>query len=554
MAVSRRPRSATIESPWQAAHELRRAATEAHRAGRVSRRDLLRYLAALGLSGAGGAAAHAQTPPGRAGATVRIASLTPTGSVDPLQLSDPAGIGLVCQTCEYLIEDDAEALRLRPSLALAWHPDATGRIWTFHLRPGVRFHDGTPMRARDVVAAFDRLTDPASGSAGLSVMKGVLSKGGTRARDDLTVIFELDAPNGNFPYYVSSDNYNAAILPAHAHADFERHFTGTGPFRLERYTPKVGASFVRNPDYWNAPVLPARVEFLFYADQQAQMLALRGGDAHAMVDFTALNGRGLLHDPRYRVQRVRSSSHRQLHMRTDRGPFADARVRRALALAIDRQAIVDGMFLGRAEAGADHPFASVFPATPAGLPPRHRDLDTARRLLAEAGHARGLAATLSTETYMELPDYAVLIQDAAKSIGIDLTLRVETQAAYYGSASYGQSDWLDAPLGLTDYGHRGVPNLFLDAPLTSGGAWNGAHFRNSHYDDLVRRFAAALPLEAQQSLTREIVALLQVETPLIIGYFYDGLALMRSELRGFAFTALSHVWLRQAWLAAPGRV
>jgi peptide/nickel transport system substrate-binding protein len=113
------------------------------------------------------------------------------------------------------------------------------------------------MSADDVVA-IDRLADPKNASNALSAFSGVLSKGGTKKVDDDTVEFHLDAPNGNFPYYVSSDNYNTIILPADYAGDFEKNFIGTGPFKLEKYTPKVGASFLRNPDYWGPKALPER--------------------------------------------------------------------------------------------------------------------------------------------------------------------------------------------------------------------------------------------------------------------------------------------------------
>ena len=102
------------------------------------------------------------------------------------------------------------------------------------------------MTSADVVATMERLADPANGSVALSAFAGALSKGGTRAVDDDTVEFHLDAPNGSFPYLVSSDNYNAIILPADYAGGFERDFIGTGPYRLERYTPKARATFVRH--------------------------------------------------------------------------------------------------------------------------------------------------------------------------------------------------------------------------------------------------------------------------------------------------------------------
>ena len=207
-------------------------------AGRLTRRELLRYASVMGLSLAGGGLLDA--PPARAqGAastqTIRVAHLTPAGAVDPLTVTDAASLALLNQTGEFLIDDDGEKLMLKPALALSWQPNDKGDVWTFKLRPNVKFHDGQLFTAKDVAATFDRLADPASGSAALSVLKGVLSKGGAKVVDEHTIAFHLDAPNGNFPYYVSSDNYNAVILPANYAGGYEKTFIGTGPFRFEKY-------------------------------------------------------------------------------------------------------------------------------------------------------------------------------------------------------------------------------------------------------------------------------------------------------------------------------
>nr|WP_232316677.1 ABC transporter substrate-binding protein [Candidatus Burkholderia verschuerenii] len=136
---------------------------------------------------------------------IRIAHMTPAGAVDPLTVTDSAGLSLIQQTGEFLVDDHSEHLTLRPALALSWKSNDKGDVWTFKLRPNVKFHDGQPMIAKDVVVTFARLADPGAGSAALSVLKGVLSKDSAKAVDDHTVEFHLDAPNGNFPYYVSSN-------------------------------------------------------------------------------------------------------------------------------------------------------------------------------------------------------------------------------------------------------------------------------------------------------------------------------------------------------------
>jgi peptide/nickel transport system substrate-binding protein len=435
-------------------------------------------------------------------------------------------------------------------LALSWSANDKGDVWTFKLRTNVKFHDGRPLGAKDVVATFDRLADPASGSAALSVFKGVLSKGGARVVDEHTVAFHLDAPNGNFPYYVSSDNYNAVILPAGWSGDYEQSFIGTGPFKLERFEAKRGASFVRHPDYWGEKALPARVQFVFYADSQAQILALQGRQADVMGDLTVQGGLGILNNPEFTVQGVKSSAHRQIHMRCDTAPFNDKRVRQALALAVDRDVLVRGLFKGRAALGNDSPFAPVFPSTDTSVPQRRLDVAQAKKLLAQAGHPNGFAATLTTEKFMEIPDLAVVLQNEAKAIGVNLTLKVESQGQYYGKGTFGSSDWLDAPLGITDYGHRGVPNLFLNAPLVSGGAWNAAHFANPQYDKLGKQFAAALDVASQKKIAGKIERLLLDETPMIIPYFFDQLVATRKTLTGVRFTAISQMYFDRARLTA----
>lgn len=539
------------------ADELGNHAIDEFLAHRISRRDLLRYASALGCSSivlaASGLAVPARAQAAGAGsgnATIRVAHLTPAGRVDPLTVADAAGLALIAQTGEFLIDDVGGAAPLKPALALSWRTNEKGDVWTFKLRQNVKFHDGKPFGARDVAATFDKLADTASGSAALSVFKGVLSKGGARVVDDHTVEFHLDAPNGNFPYYVSSDNYNAVILPADFTGDYETSFIGTGPFKLERYEAKRGASFVRNPDYWGDKALPERVQFVFYADSQAQILALQGRQADVMGDLTVQGGLGILNNPEFVVQGVKSSAHRQIHMRCDTAPFNDKRVRQALALAVDRDVLVRGLFKGRAVVGNDSPFAPIFPSTNPSVPQRRHDVAQAKKWLAQAGHPNGFAATLTTEKFMEIPDLAVVLQNALKAIGVALTLKVESQGQYYGKGSFGSSDWLDAPLGITDYGHRGVPNLFLNAPLVSSGAWNAAHFKDPDYDKLVGQFVAAIDVASQKRIAGEIETLLLDRTPVIIPYFFDQLIAMRKNVTGVRFTAISQLYFDRAQLKA----
>ncbi len=485
---------------------------------------------------------------GRPGATLRVASLVPAGAIEPLTVSEIGGLTMLQQTGEFLIMDGTDLI-LRPALATRWLPDATCSTWTFSLRPDVRFHDGQPFGAADVVATMDRLCDPRQGSNALSVLRGVLSPGGTKRIDDLTVRFELDAPNGNFPFYVSSDNYNAIMLPANYAGDFERNFNGTGPFRLERYAAKQGASFVRNSAYWGLAALPARTEFSFFTDQQPQILALEDDQVDAIVQISVQGAQGLLRDPDVRIIDIPASTHRQLHLRCDEGPVADRRVRQAIALSLDRPGLVHGLFQGRARLGNDSPFDPIYPSTDRTIPQRAKNIGQARALMQAAGHADGFETTLTTERLQEMPDLAVLVQNACAEIGIKLNLRIEDPGTYYGAAQFGRSDWLDSPVGITDYGHRGVPNVTLAAPYLSNGAWNAAHFKNAEYDRLVAAYLAATDLHAQRDTASKIQTLLLDESPVLIPYFYDYICATGPTVTGVAVSGLSQIFLQDAALA-----
>ena len=144
-----------------------------------------------------------------------------------------------------------------------------------------------------------------------------------------------------------------------------------------------------------------------------------------------------------------------------------------------------------------------------------------------AGHASGFSTQLITEEFLEIPQYAQIVAESAKAIGVNINLKVESSTQYYGDAVFGKSDWLDATMSLVDYGHRSVPNLFLGAPLqttnatTGTGPWNAAHFSNSQYDSLVKQYFGALDVATQKSLAGQIETLLLDQTPIIFGYFYN---------------------------------
>ncbi len=525
----------------QSQGELANHVIDEYVAGRLSRRDFIRRATVVGISvpvlgsileacSSSSSSSGSTTPSssstasGAPGATIRAGITTPAASINPVTVADQGGLDMLAQTGEYLVLSD-QNLGLQPVLATKWAPNSKADVWTFTIRQGVKFHSGAPLTADDVVYSMKLYAGP--GSAALSAFAGVLKPAGVQKVDDLTVAFNLEAPNGNFPYLVSSDNYNTIIMPnGFAPTSWESSFPGTGPFVLGSYTPKVGASFTRNENYWGTKALPSATQFTFYDTQPPSILALTGGTIDVLGQFSVAGGEALLGGG-YNVIKLKSSAHRELSMRCDQPPFTDPRVRQAIALTLPRPQIVTSLFKGLADIGNDSPFAPIFPSTDTSVAQRTQNITMAKSLLAAAGHASGFTTSLATENIQEIPELAQIVAQSAAQIGVKINLNVEAQSKYYGNFTFGGSDWLDATMSLVDYGHRGVPNVFLGAPLetintkTGTGDWNAAHFNNSQYDSLVAQYVAAPDLTTQKSIAGQIETLLLAQTPIIYPYFYN---------------------------------
>jgi len=547
--------------------EMENHLIDTYRKGGIDRREFVRRGTILGMSagsigflasacgsgdkggGGGGTTTSSdqQSASVKPGGKVTAAINSPAGAIDPITVADDGGLAVLGQAGEYLVWSDSE-LNAVPRLAESWTPNDDASVWTFKIRQGVKFHDGKEMTSEDVAESINRLADPDNASAALSAFNGFLTKDSAKATDATTVEFSLEAPNGSFPYLLSSDNYNTIILPADYDGDYEKNQNGTGPFILDKFTQGQGATYRKNPDYWDKERQPNpdNTEIRFYGKEQARVLALQSGEVDAVTQFSVSGGRALLTDPNVQTVDLKASTHRQVHLRTDKEPFTDKRVRQALALAIDRNGLVDGLFKGRASLGNDSPFAPVFKYTDTSVAQRQQDIEQAKQLLADAGMPDGFEVQLDTWDGFEIPDLAQLIQNNAKEIGATIKLNITDAGTYYGDAVYGKSPWLDSTMGITDYGHRGIVNVFLGAPLLSDGTWNSAHFRNKEYDKLVKDFIAQSDIDQQKQRAKQLQELLLDETPIIIPYFYDFLTGVRKGFSGVETTGMGHVQLTLA--------
>lgn len=485
----------------------------------------------------------------RAGGILKGAATTPATALDPFAVSEPGGRLIISQPDEYLSISQPDGT-LKPVLAESWEPRDGGKVWVFKIRSGVTFHDGTPMTAKDVAATFDRHADPDVGSNALSALKGILSKGGAVAKDDVTVEFTLDIPHGNFPYTASSDNYNCVILKDGDNSTYAENHNGTGPWKLKEYRAGGGVTYVRNDAYWGPKPSLDEVEWTFYDDIGAAILAIQSGAADVLTDFPTRAGAALFNNPDVTVVSFPSSTHEVIHMRTDIPPFNDARIRRAAALAMDRPAIVRALFNDRAEIGNDSPFARFFAPTDQSVAQRVQDIPAAKALMAEAGVPDGFTVDLLAQKSGVIPELAVLMQDQLKAIGITANIVQMSTDQYYGDLKFGTSPFLDSTFGIDDYGHRGIPNVFLSAALSSTGPWNASHFHNPVYDALMAEYFAATDLASQQAKAGQIQRRLLEETPQLNLYFYNFNMVHSNAVTGIQPTAMGQLFLNDAAFVA----
>jgi peptide/nickel transport system substrate-binding protein len=538
--------------------------------GNVSRREFLRRGSMIGMSapllGAVLAACGGSSPasssssgsgsstaaaPAAKGGTLKIGAVGPAAAVNPLTVSDAGGLLMLNQTGEFLIFDSNLSLMLEPRLALSWTPNKDASVWTFKLRTGVTFHNGQPMTADDVVYTFQQQADPKNAGNALSTFTGVLTPAGVKKVDASTVEFHLEAPNGNFPYLVSSDNYNAIIVPKGTDfSKWQSTFIGTGAFKLGSYTQNVGATFVPNPNYWGTKPLLSMTQFQFFTSQTPMITQFQGGSFDVVAQFVPAGATGILSNSSYKIVKLKSANHRELSMRNDQAPFTDPRVRQAVALCLNRPAYVTGLLSGDGSVANDYPFGPRFPSTDTSVAQRAQNISMAKQLLAAAGHPNGFSVKLDTEQYQEIPQLATVIAQDCKAAGINIALNVESQTLYYGKSTFGNSDWLDGTMSLVDYGDRGVPNVYLEAPLTSAGPWNAARFHNKQYDSLVKQYVAAVDMSSQRMIAGQIERLLLAETPIVIPYWIDGLTASTPTVGGLNPTSIAQLYLDKAYKSA----
>lgn len=304
-----------------------------------------------------------------------------------------------------------------PALAESWTISQDGKTYTFKLRTGVKFHDGTAFDAGDVKFSLDR----ARGTDSTNAQKGLFAAIATvDVVDPVTIKVTLAKPQGSFLYNMGWGDA-VMVAPESAATNMEKPI-GTGPFRFDKWAKGSAITLVRADAYWGQPAALSRAEFRIIPDAAAAVPAILSGDVQALPNFQLGDALAQVQaDPRFKVVIGATEGETVLSTNNKRKPFDQLKVRQAIAHAIDRKAIIDG-----ASGGYGVPIGSHFsPANAAYVDltgTYAHDLAKAKALLKEAGLEKGFKATLKLPPVGYARDGGQIIASQLREIGIDLEI------------------------------------------------------------------------------------------------------------------------------------
>jgi peptide/nickel transport system substrate-binding protein len=306
-----------------------------------------------------------------------------------------------------------------PALAESWEISEDGLTYTFKLRDGVKFHDGSTFDAEDVQFSFDRARAPDSVNAQKALFADINL---VDVIDPLTVMLTLSKPNGNLLFNLAWGD--AVIVAPESAANNATNPVGTGPFVFVDWAQGDHIDIKKNPDYWGEPAKLETATFKFIADPTAAFAAMMAEDVDAYPNFPAPETAAqFASDPRFKLIVGSTEGETILAMNNAKPPLDDIKVRQAITHAIDRQAIIDGAMFGYGTPIGTH-FAPHHPDYTDLTATSNYDPEKAKALLAEAGYADGLTLSLKlppVEAYARRGGEIVSAQLAAIGITTETT-------------------------------------------------------------------------------------------------------------------------------------
>jgi len=427
-------------------------------------------------------ATQAATP--TTGGTLRV-GVTGGGAKDTLDVQIPTSIPDIARTfalSETLANYDTSH-RIQMALAESIVANKTATEWTIKLRKGLKFSDGRPITAADVISTFKRITNPAEKKNGYEGYKGIdLAK--TVAIDGQTVKVVLTAPDSTF--VDSLAQYSNGIVPA----DFDpKNPVGAGPFKFKSFTPGQQSVFDKNPYYWRTgrPYLDSLV-IIDFPDDTARVNALLSGQVDAIDGLPFGQIPVVSANPSLKTLESKTGGWIPFTMRVDQAPFNDVRVRQAMRLVVDRQQMIKQVLGGHGTIGNDL-YAPLDVCFNSSLAQRKRDIAKAKALLKAAGKSKLTVQLVTAPVAAGVVEAAQVYKQQAKAAGITVNLKKVDTGTFYGDNylkwGFAQDFWYTRD--------------FL--PQTAAGSLPNSPYNETHWAD-----AKFIALVAQARKTPDLAA------------------------------------------------
>lgn len=427
---------------------------------------------------------------------------------------------VILQVWEPLVAggEDGEPM---PKLAQSWTSSDDSKTWTFALRQDVLFHDGTRFDADAVIANFDRFRAVSPKSSPFYTMNIDNSYPGLLAVekvDDFTVRLQFDQPRPTLLYSMvnfSSPIYSPASFDAAG--DFSQFPQGTGPFKLIEHTPDVSLLLAANADYYGEKAQVERIRVRTIPDPDTRLSALKADEIMGVMDLGAIppeQATELVKDERFALSVTRSTISHYLHPNGKSSIFADQRLREAVSLAVDRQAIVD---LYR---GYPTPTANILNATS----PFHKELPIAHDPARAADLAKAVLGDARKPVLLIVPSYGIgrypykaqaeLIQYLLQPLGLDVEVRILDGAAFKDAQAKGEYDLAMGTQGLPNADPFTMFNTYMSSNGSSNHAY-GLGYANAQVDALLAEAAATTEMDRRRAIYDELQDIAAAELPTI---------------------------------------
>lgn len=508
----------------------------------LTRRRILQAGGVLGvaalLTACGGGSPGVQPSTTTGGGTLRVGALGRTGAItrDPHGTQSNESDYLILSLLYDTLTIPALKPNTAPRLAASWTHSDDLKTWRFELAEGATFHDGSPVTAQDAVFSLRRLRET---PAGASRLPGIEARNIT-ADGDRTVVLVSDYANAELPLLTRLTTF---VVPDGTTDQDIAKAPGTGPFKLDWYRDG-NARLVRNDDWYGGEIHLDAIEVKIFESPQALANALLAGQLDLASNVGAVAARTAA--GRADIQTVRRPNDMAMPivMRTADGPFADPRVREALRLAVDREAMVRQVLSGYGSVANDV-LGTGDPAYDHSLPQRTRDLDKARRLLQEAGFDTSKTyELLTTEDISGLAESATLFATQAREAGVDIKVVKQESATFWDKT------WLHGDLYTTYWGTNDSVVFFASKTMVSGSGQNETGWKDPEFDAAYQKAIGTADPAGRAELLRELQKIEYERSGYLLWGMADGIDLARSAVQGLpTLPGYGRVQLEKAWLA-----